>query len=360
MNNRDDKKSVDLNNMASGGHYDEGNDTMDLDDSIGNSEEGSEQSLHQGEQQSGHFEKRHGGGPRRPGANNGPRGPRSAGGGRNNNRRHGAGQGQQGQNGPSRRGPSQEGAERFGHSPRPRRFDRKNFNGPNNNQRRPDFVKTERTEIKIKTFIAEGSDLDELKRNALVHLNIHDASLLDYKVLEEGKRSFILFGAKSGKYEFFVKPEYKALARDFLSNIFKLAGLNLDLSVDLLSNEEEKLLKIDIIGEDEEMLLTNDSDLLASFDHCLRRFLGHLVPLEQDLRIQLSCNGSINSREEKLQQLAQKMKDKVLDQKAPVVLRPMNPTERRIIHQFLDKDESVRTVSLGDGHYKRIRIESLN
>lgn len=338
MENNDDKKLDNFNRASSAPNYDEGNNSMEFDESvgIGNVEPPPER-------EPGTFE-------RRPRYNTG--GSRNSG-GRNRNNRNAGGRNAGGRS--SRNFNDGENApNRYENNRRPRRYDNR---GP---ERKNDFPKAERTEIKIKTYIAEGDDLDKLKAEALIHLNIQDPTILDFKVLEEGKRSFLLFGTKTGKYEFFVKAEFKPLARDFLTHIFRLAGLNLDLSVDLLTNDEEKLLKIDIIGEDEELLLKNDSELLASFDHCLRRYLGHLVPLEPGLKIQLSCNGSINSREEKIQQLTQKMKDRVIDQNAPVVLRPMNPTERRIVHQFLDKDESVRTVSLGDGHYKRIRIEPIN
>ena len=44
----------------------------------------------------------------------------------------------------------------------------------------------------------------------------------------------------------------------------------------------------------------------------------------------------------------------------PVTLEPMNASDRRIIHRFVEKDKALKTLTLGEGDMKRIVVFSAN
>ena len=59
-------------------------------------------------------------------------------------------------------------------------------------------------------------------------------------------------------------------------------------------------------------------------------------------------------REETLRALARKMADKVLRYRKSVMLEPMNPYERRIIHSEVQKIEGVATNSIGSENNRKV------
>lgn len=202
--------------------------------------------------------------------------------------------------------------------------------------------------------VVTANSLEKAQEIAMKNLYLDDVSLLDHKILEEGKRSFLgLMGPKEITYEFSIKPEYAKIATKYLQEIFKFGGFEVDAIVEF----SDPVLKIKIAGNDDELLAGNEGEVLASIDHVLTKHLGKIVPIRKSFRIEFECAGFVDPKIARLHDLAQKMKERALREKHPVILKPMNPAERRIIHQYLDKDTEVKTFSLGEGHLKRIKID---
>ncbi len=64
-----------------------------------------------------------------------------------------------------------------------------------------------------------------------------------------------------------------------------------------------------------------------------------------------------NRKERILKNLATKVAIQVKNSKKPVLLEPMNPFERRIIHIALQNDEEIETESIGEGVFKKIKVK---
>jgi spoIIIJ-associated protein len=54
--------------------------------------------------------------------------------------------------------------------------------------------------------------------------------------------------------------------------------------------------------------------------------------------------------------MAYSIADKVRDTKGSVLLEPMNPFDRRLIHTTLNDISDIETKSEGDGLYKQVRV----
>ena len=61
-------------------------------------------------------------------------------------------------------------------------------------------------------------------------------------------------------------------------------------------------------------------------------------------------------REESLVRLAYTTADKVRMNRGSLLLEPMNPFERRLIHTTLNEIGDVETKSEGEGLYKQVRV----
>ncbi|WP_027415071.1 RNA-binding cell elongation regulator Jag/EloR [Aneurinibacillus terranovensis] len=79
---------------------------------------------------------------------------------------------------------------------------------------------------------------------------------------------------------------------------------------------------------------------------------------DKRLRIILDAENYRQKRKEALEQLASRMADQVIKTKKPVRLEPMNSTERKIIHSFLQERPEIQTFSEGTDPNRRIVIST--
>ena len=73
-------------------------------------------------------------------------------------------------------------------------------------------------------------------------------------------------------------------------------------------------------------------------------------------RVLLDCENYRLRREESLVRLAYETADKVALSKKSVLLEPMNPYERRLIHTTLGDIQDIETKSEGEGAFRRVRV----
>lgn len=78
---------------------------------------------------------------------------------------------------------------------------------------------------------------------------------------------------------------------------------------------------------------------------------------EEKNRIVLDVEGYRATRAETLTNLAKKMANKARRSHRDMILEPMSPHERRVIHMALQDEEDVRTVSVGEEPYRKVIIK---
>ena len=76
----------------------------------------------------------------------------------------------------------------------------------------------------------------------------------------------------------------------------------------------------------------------------------------EEMRIILDSENYRLRREESLVRLAYTVADRVRESRSSVLLEPMNPFDRRLIHTTLNDISDVETKSEGEGLYKQVRV----
>jgi spoIIIJ-associated protein len=76
----------------------------------------------------------------------------------------------------------------------------------------------------------------------------------------------------------------------------------------------------------------------------------------EDMRIILDSENYRIRREESLVRLAYTVADRVRESRNSILLEPMNPFDRRLIHTTLNDIADVETKSEGEGLYKQVRV----
>lgn len=131
-----------------------------------------------------------------------------------------------------------------------------------------------------------------------------------------------------------------------------------DLSFDLSSSTDDKgepQLTVEFSGADEEILKDKEGQMIDSIQLFLKRVVQHHFP-EDRTNVVIDCNGYREESSQALIDLADKLKGIALEKGKSVYFRALPPKDRKIIHQYLANDERVRSRSIGDGLFKKIKI----
>ena len=123
--------------------------------------------------------------------------------------------------------------------------------------------------------------------------------------------------------------------------------------VSVLFRDKRKLgLKID--SEHSSILIGKKGKNLDALQLLLNIYAGRLG--KEDVRVILDTENYRIRREESLVRLAYNVAEKVRESRGSVLLEPMNPFDRWLIHTTLNDINDVETKSEGDGLYKQVRV----
>ena len=159
-----------------------------------------------------------------------------------------------------------------------------------------------------------------------------------------------LFGKLFGKKKKEAGPE--ALVEDLMNQIVTLGRFDLSYTV---RPPNDGMVHVEISGPDEELLTQKEGMLLDALQLYVRRAVQHQMP-EDGFNVNLDCANFREQANEALIQLADKLKGIALEKGKSVYFRALPPKDRKVIHQHLAEDGRVKSRSIGEGHFKKIKI----
>jgi spoIIIJ-associated protein len=194
-----------------------------------------------------------------------------------------------------------------------------------------------------------GKSVEEALRLALIDLEVTREEV-DYEIVEEGAKGFLGFGAKEFKIKVSKKNSVTDVARNFLESVLKEMNIKADLDI----KQENETLSINMNGEDMAILIGKRGQTLDSLQYLISLVVNK--GRDEYIRVVLDTENYRMKRKETLENLADKLAYKVKKTRKNVVLEPMNPYERRIIHSALQNNPNVSTKSEGDEPYRKVVI----
>ena len=206
-----------------------------------------------------------------------------------------------------------------------------------------------------------GKTVDEAVEKGLAELGI-TAEQADIRVIEEGKKK--LFGSVKARVEIAVKTEEKTCCAcnkvstatdgertvEFLEGLFKL--LNITACTELVSEGER--VEINVTAADSTSIIGKHGAMLDA----IQTLAGAVANTgrEDYLRVAVDCENYRERREATLNKLAENLAQKAIRLGKKIMLEPMNPYERRIMHAALSEREGVKTQSEGKEHNRYLVI----
>ena len=246
--------------------------------------------------------------------------------------------------------------------------------------------------------------LDDAITEALIQLGV-TSDRLEYNVIEKGSAGFLGIGMKQAVIEawkkedkeeeeflkaveetirenpvkeYFVKEEASANAKEeksepvsvkekellakvedetirYVEQFVKDTLKAMDMDVEITSSiDKDGALYVDMKGENMGILIGKRGQTLDSLQYLANR----VANKHQSgyVRVKLDTENYRARREETLKHLAKNIAHKVKRNRRPVILEPMNPYERRIIHSTLQSDPYVTTHSEGEEPYRKVVV----
>ena len=203
-----------------------------------------------------------------------------------------------------------------------------------------------------KDMIVTAKTVEEAKSKAAAELGIAEEEI-EFTVLEEGKRGFLGLGATDAKVQATYTVGGADIAVEFIRKI--VADMELELTVGKKAGTNDDTV-ITVDGEGAGLLIGHHGETLDALQYLANLAANKKVKGEKRdyVKISLDVEGYRAKREEALRALARRMAAKVVKGKKSVMLEPMNPYERRIIHSEVQGIEGVSTNSIGSENNRRV------
>lgn len=221
--------------------------------------------------------------------------------------------------------------------------------------------------------------VDDAVTEALLELLV-TRDEVEIEVIEKGARGFLGIGSKDAK----VRVTVIAQGEEEEKSIFEKLGIeepNISLDIDPISimdpaqvgknflvdvldkmgieaevevSMKKEQIKMVISGDKMGLLIGKRGEHLDALQYLVNLVVNKNS--EKYTRVILDTENYRQRREETLQKLAFRLAKKASQTKQKVILEPMNPYDRRIIHSALQNSRTVKTYSEGKEPYRKIVI----
>ena len=197
----------------------------------------------------------------------------------------------------------------------------------------------------------KAKTVEDAITEALIALEITSDNL-EYEVVTEGSGGFLGIGSKDAVIRARKKEPEADTVEGFLAKVIQQMGIEAEIEIE--TDDEEKSININIEGEDTGDLIGKRGQTLDAL-----QYLASIVAnknREEYYRVKLDTKNYRERRQKTLENLAKNVASKVKKTRRKIVLEPMNPYERRIIHSYLQSDKYVETRSEGEEPNRRVVI----
>jgi len=205
-----------------------------------------------------------------------------------------------------------------------------------------------------KVISVSAKTLDEALAQAAEQLGVKVADV-EYTVTAEAKKGFLGIGASDCTIEATTSPKGEKNALAFIKTI--LADMQIEAEITTSYNSDDDFV-INVNGESSGILIGHHGDTLESLQYLINLAANRRDDGEKQdyIRVVLDVENYRAKREETLRVLARRQAEKVLKYKRSIMLEPMTPYERRIIHSEVQLIEGVNTNSIGSENNRKIVI----
>jgi len=200
----------------------------------------------------------------------------------------------------------------------------------------------------------EGKTTEEAIEQACEHFQRPPESL-DIEIISVGSPGLFGLGGRKARVRVTLKEESDAdmlpQAQELLEHMLELMGEKAKVKGRL---DEEDRLNLSIDAEDAGLLIGKQGQTLEALQYLLTKMIAKKA--RRKVRVFIDIESYRARHQASLTQLALKSGEKAKKSGRPITLNPMNPHDRRIVHLALQGDKEIKTMSRGEGLYKKVVV----
>lgn len=141
-----------------------------------------------------------------------------------------------------------------------------------------------------------------------------------------------------------------ALGKEVLQKIVDFISTDAVVSV----GKKEGKLAYEVSGGKTAVLIGKRGQTLEAMQYLVEKIINKQN--QERIRVEVDIEGYLQAQRERLEKLALRLSAKVKKSGKPVTAGQFNAHDRRIIHIALKEDRDVRTHSVGEGYYRKLKI----
>lgn len=172
------------------------------------------------------------------------------------------------------------------------------------------------------------------------------------EVLEESKRRFGLFGNNLARVK--VCYDEKLCRLKEAKNILKTILDNMGLENQVVGFEKNNVLNLSIGSPQSALIIGRRGQTIDAIQYLINHMINKNA--KKKFKVVLDTENYRNKRQNKIENLAHKLASQVKATGASVTVPPMNSHDRRIVHLALQDDYQVKTISKGEGQFRKVKI----
>ena len=195
----------------------------------------------------------------------------------------------------------------------------------------------------------EGRTTEEAMELALKKLGV-TRDQVRVTVLYEAKKSLFGLITKPAKVRISLKEDPSSTPEGVLRNLLAEMGIEADVNTKISDGN----IYLNVHTPNAGLLIGRRGRTLDAIQHLLNCIVNRSSLVKR--RVIVDAEQYRERREEILTNLAHKLASKVKTTGQEVVVEPMNPQDRRIIHLALQDDQEVTTFSRGEGSFRSVVI----
>jgi len=211
----------------------------------------------------------------------------------------------------------------------------------------------------------EGKSTEEAIQQACKHFQLPPESL-DIEIVSVGSPGLFGIGGRKARVRVILSRQEEEegegqegasdadllpQSQELLERILELMGEKAKVAGRF---DEEDRLSLSIDAQDAGLLIGKQGQTLEALQYLLTKMIAKKA--RRKVRVFIDIESYRARHQEALTQLALKSGEKAKKSGRPVTLNPMNPHDRRIVHLALQGDKEVKTMSRGEGLYKKVVV----
>ena len=202
----------------------------------------------------------------------------------------------------------------------------------------------------MKKITVTGKTVEDAVKQGILELGAKEDQVHVHIIEQPSKGLFGVFGSKEAKIEIELIHDPVEEAIQFLSNI--LQNMNLNMRVEKQVKEDH--IQLNLSGDELGIIIGRRGQTLDALQYLVNIVANR--DAKHHLRLILDAEQFRERRRKTLEELAERLAGKVGRIKKEIVLEPMSPHERKVIHSYLQDHPGVKTYSKGVEPNRRVVI----